>query len=191
MEVCSSLYLTPIFAVDLNDCGGSLIAPNVVLTAAHCGSFQGANIIVGAYRAGSTDNNAVRVSVTDDVQHPSYDDFTLANDFRLLRLSEDVNIGGSNVVLSINNQFASPSTNQALTVLGLGLTSEDGNTASVLRDVEVQAIASSTCNQASSYNGDVENDIMFCAGFPQGGKDSCQGDSGESPSSRSRVSAFL
>jgi len=163
--------------VDLGGCGGSLIAPNVVLTAAHCGSFQGDSVVVGAYRYDSTANNAVRVSVSADVQHPNYDDFTTSNDFRLLRLSQDVTIGGSNVVLSINDQSSRPSNGQDLTVLGLGTTSEDGNEADILRDVVVQAIPTSTCNQPISYGGDVEAN-MFCAGVNGGGKDSCQGDSG-------------
>lgn len=169
-----SFYIT----VDLGGCGGSLIAPNVVLTAAHCGSYQGENIVVGAYRSGSTANNALRVSVSDEVQHPNYDNFSDANDFRLLRLSQDVTVAGSSVILSINGQSSSPSNGQDLTVLGLGVTSEDGNEADILRDVEVQAIATSTCNQGSWYGGDIE-DNMFCAGVSGGGKDSCQGDSGK------------
>ena len=168
-----------VFAVDLGGCGGSLIAPNVVLTAAHCGNYQGDSVIVGAYRAGSTANNAVEVTVAQSLMHPNYDDFTTANDFQLLRLSQAVTVGGSNVILSINNQFSSPSNNQLLTVLGLGLTQENGSEANILRDVEVQAIATSTCNQGNAYGGDVENDTMFCAGYMSGGKDSCQGDSGK------------
>jgi len=168
------------YYVDLNGgCGGSLIAPNVVLSAAHCGSFQGQNVIVGAYRAGSTQNNAVRVRVTGEVRHPNYDDFTLANDFLLLRLAEDVTVGGSDVVLSINDQFSSPANGEALTVLGLGLTSEQSfNTPNKLRDVEIKAIPTNVCNQQNAYGGDVEGDIMLCAGVSGGGKDSCQGDSG-------------
>ena len=140
-----------------------------------CGSFQGSNVIVGAYRSGSTDNGAVRVSVSNEAKHPNYNDNTVENDFLLLRLSEPVTMT-TNVVLTLNDQYATPTDGEDLTVLGLGATSEGGSSASILRDVVVQAIDTNECNQA--YNGDVDDASMFCAGVDGGGKDSCQGDSG-------------
>lgn len=140
-----------------------------------CGSFQGSNVIVGAYRSGSTNNGAVRVSVSNEAKHPNYNDNTVENDFLLLKLSEPVTMN-TNVVLSLNDQYATPADGEDLTVLGLGATSEGGSSPSILRDVVVQAIDTNECNQA--YNGDVDDTSMFCAGVDGGGKDSCQGDSG-------------
>jgi trypsin len=170
------------YYVDLIGCGGSLIAPDIVLSAAHCGSFRGEKVIVGAYRAGSTDNNAIRVAVSDEAMHPNYIDATVENDLMLLRLAKPVIIPNpKNVVLSLNEQFSTPVTGEDLTVLGLGSTSKDEDESSFpskLRDVVVQAVSTSTCNSPQSYNGDVIDRIMFCAGVQEGGKDSCQGDSG-------------
>lgn len=166
------------YYVDLDGCGGSLIAPNVVLTAAHCGNYNGKEVVVGAYRSGSTLNNAVRATVVAEVSHPKYNDSTTANDFHLLRLNKDVTVGGSSVVLSLNNQYSNPANGASLTVLGLGNTSEGGGIPNILRDVQVKAIGTNICNREEAYDGEVIDSNMFCAGVSGGGKDSCQGDSG-------------
>jgi len=58
-----------------------------------------------------------------------------------------------------------------------GLTSESGSTLpSALRKVSVPVVARSTCQ--SEYGASAVTTNMFCAGLPQGGKDSCSGDSG-------------
>jgi hypothetical protein len=92
--------------------------------------------------------------------HPNYNDDTLVNDFLLLKLSKAVNIPGSNVVLSSNDQFSNPAGGDDHTVLGLGVTSEGESAASILRDVEVQAIDTNICNRPAAYGGDVTNTNM-------------------------------
>lgn len=166
------------YYVDLAICGGSLIAPDVVLTAAHCGSFIGERVIVGAFKYGSTNNGAVKVKVVDEVKHPWYNDWNLKNDFLLLKLARPVTIPNpNNVVLSVNEEPSTPVSGEDLTVLGLGVTSSGGWSPSKLRDVVVKAVSTYKCNRPKRYGGAVAWN-MFCAGDPDGGKDSCQGDSG-------------
>ena len=147
----------------MSGCGGSLIAPGVVLSAAHCGNYDNADVIVGGYRRGSdSTNGAATRTVAETRPHPDYNDGNLHNDFMLLRLETPVTMDQS-VMLLINEKSGDPSSGQDLTVLGLGLEDENANElASVLRDVVVQAVDTDECNEA--YGGSVEDDIMFCAG---------------------------
>ena len=62
-------------------------------------------------------------------------------------------------------------------MIGFGATSEGASSGTtVLREVDVNAVNHFMCN--FRYGGNIDKDVMFCAGVDGGGKDSCQGDSG-------------
>jgi len=164
------------YYVYMGGCGGSLIAPGVVLSAAHCGSFDGDHVFVGGYEVDKTTGGAQRVKVVDGVFHPEYNENTFRNDFALHRLKDPVAMD-SDIKFSINSLNGQPAPGQDLTVLGLGATQQGGSLEQYLQDVTVQAMSVDECNR-NGYGGDVEGDVMFCAGVNGGGKDSCQGDSG-------------
>jgi trypsin len=78
-----------------------------------------------------------------------------------------VGLAGSNTPLNPGD---------SLTVIGFGATSEGGNGSDVLQEVDVPYVSDSDCRGV--YGSGFESDVMFCAGFTSGGRDSCQGDSG-------------
>ena len=173
------------FAVSLSDdfghfCGGSLIARDVVLSAAHCDSSGEGNYNAVVGRHAHVDNDGQELSVKKALPHPEYDSEITNNDFLLIFLndaaSENINI------VKLNSDAATPDTGAAVTVMGWGDIdpSEDGQVlASELMEVEVNTITNEECESSSGENGSYEGSItsnMLCA--KDAGEDSCQGDSG-------------
>jgi secreted trypsin-like serine protease len=151
-------------------CGASLIHEDMLLTAAHCKGIWD-EVRIGVHNASDPNDGVVR-RVTKEIIHPNY--LARVNDIMLLKLESPVSIQPVAWETSEN----SPSSGETLTVMGFGLTSEKGSESSVLRQVDVLTVDDETCKtQYDGYHVDV--DVEFCAGVPNGGKDSCQGDSGE------------
>lgn len=164
------------FYVKWGGCGASLVAPDVILCAAHC---AGQSSFVKAYVGRSSNfgsNTGFERSIDAKVVHPDYGRFDDINyDYMLMKLDRPV-FDIDPIVLNDNPNV--PETNQELTVIGLGTTSSGGGTPQNLLQVNVNYIPTNVCNSYQyGYRGDVKDATMFCAGTG-GGKDSCQGDSG-------------
>lgn len=162
------------FFVQWNGCGGSLIASDLVLTAAHCNVIQSQNIRVGSSRkTGSIGRGSFR-RISERVLHPMYNPDGVNYDYMILKLSQPLDDNFPPIKLNEDNLV--PADKETLTVLGFGNTSEQGNKTVVLQQVDVNYIPETQCNQGRSYDGEVKDLTMFCAAGL--GKDSCQGDSG-------------
>lgn len=149
----------------MNGCGGTLIGPDIVLGAAHCGNFNGEIVNIG----GGTSRRIVQQQ-----NHPNYNDDTRNNDFALYRLASLVGIPNTGTSVVVNTAGSIPSAGTDLTTMGFGLTSEDGQDSNVLLMVEVPFVTNAQCLDA--YGNEFVPSTMLCAG--EGGKDSCHGDSG-------------
>ena len=67
--------------------------------------------------------------------------------------------------------------NEECYVAGWGHTQWNGTQPDILREAKVKLVSREVCNQEKSYNGTI-HDTAFCAGFPSGGIDACEYDSG-------------
>eukprot|EP00581_Thalassiosira_minuscula_P002467 CAMPEP_0183739474 /NCGR_PEP_ID=MMETSP0737-20130205/57136_1 /TAXON_ID=385413 /ORGANISM="Thalassiosira miniscula, Strain CCMP1093" /LENGTH=341 /DNA_ID=CAMNT_0025974291 /DNA_START=123 /DNA_END=1148 /DNA_ORIENTATION=- len=171
------------FAVALQDrlglfCGGSLIAKDVILTAAHC---QGPPFDVVVGRRNLSKNDGQVIPIKKQLPHPRYNDRRTDNDFMLVFLKRAVTAKNVDLV-KLNSQSSVPSVGARVTAMGWGDTDSRDNVSrlsNVLMKVQVNVLSNDECEDSSdryqSYYGSITKN-MLCAKANR--KDSCQGDSG-------------
>ena len=153
-------------------CGGTLVAANKVVTAAHCVEGTSASSWTAVQgRDDLADTSAGQESAISDIWYdPSYGQG--AHDVAVVTLStpfEGVE------TLPLNQDTSAGESGATATVYGWGDTEGTGP-ADTFQKVDVPLMGDASCESAygSSYVGEGE----VCAGYDEGGKDSCQGDSG-------------
>lgn len=156
-------------------CGGTIVAPTKVLTAAHCALGRSpSDLRVVAGREDKQDRNSgVSVTPADVWIHKQYVAADEGEDLAVLTLKNALPYTPLPIAEPTDRALYQPGTE--LRALGWGRTSENGKTSRYLLQATVPVLPDDFC--VETYPQFVKTD-MFCAGYEGGRIDTCQGDSG-------------
>ncbi|HEX8869376.1 MAG TPA: serine protease [Lentzea sp.] len=154
-------------------CGGALVAPDKVMTAAHCATLKGVlgkdqrpaaqlHVVAGRTDLRST-GEGVEASVAEVWRHPDYREVTKGDDVAVLTLAR---------ALPYRTISLGEAGDEG-TVLGWGRTAENAPPSMTLRKVTVPILSDQECMMKEP---DYRPGAMVCAG--RGNRDACTGDSG-------------
>jgi len=158
-------------------CGGTLIAENIVLTAAHCTlAYSSDKVVIGGYGSiyYGPDYRQDVIPIKKIIPHPEYgDENKIENDYMVVVLEWESK--HQPACIADKDEMLAPGSE--LRVIGFGHTEsgEKGSDSEFLMEANVPYIDNKKCGKL--YRGKYIPSNMMCTSSDEG-RDACQGDSG-------------
>jgi len=183
-------YMVSLLYFGSHICAGAIIRGDAVLTVAHCivGEASSLSIKAGKHNLREQESTEQTRYVTAVHVHPNYQSQTdFSNDIAVLRVQPPFVMTGE--VGPIPVAPANHTATGPASIIGWGSLREEGSLPDILYKAEVPIMTDNECR--ASYGSTNFESHMMCAGFPQGGVDSCTGDSGGPLTANDRSYRYL